>query len=117
MTPDVGDPERKAQNRLVKLYQEQLDYDYLGNWQYDRENSSIEVEYLTQNLQARGYGDDVMTRAIYELRRAAALGGGSDLYEANKKVYGLLRYGIKVKPDDSDQYVTVWPIDWRDLAA
>jgi type I restriction enzyme, R subunit len=117
MSPDVGDPERKAQNRLIKLYQEQLGYDYLGNWQYDRENSNIEVEYLEQNLEARGYGDDVITRAIYQLQRAAALGGGRDLYEANKEVYELLRYGIKVKPDDGDQYVTVWPIDWQNLEA
>jgi type I restriction enzyme R subunit len=117
MTPDVGDPERKAQNRLVKLYKEQLGYDYLGNWQYDRENSNIEVDYLTQNLKARGYGDDVITRAVYQLQKAAAVGGGRDLYEANKDVYGLLCYGVKVKPDDSDQYLTVWPIDWQKIEA
>jgi type I restriction enzyme R subunit len=51
MSPDVGEPERKAQNRLVKLYQEQLGYDYLGNWQYDRDNSNIEVEFLTPGVQ------------------------------------------------------------------
>jgi type I restriction enzyme R subunit len=117
VTPDVGDPEREAQNRLVKLYQEQLGYDYLGNWQYDRENSNIEVGYLTQNLKARGYSDDVITRAIYQLQKAAALGGGRDLYEANRDVYELLRYGVKVKPDDSDQYVTVWPIEWQNIEA
>jgi type I restriction enzyme, R subunit len=117
MTPDVGDPERRAQNRLVKLYQEQLGYDYLGNWQYERDNSNIEVAYLKSNLKARGYGDDVITRAIYEIQRVAAIGGGTDLYEANKKVYELLRYGIKVKPNDSDRYVTVWPIDWRNVEA
>ena len=117
MNPDVGDPERKAQNRLVKLYQNRLGYDYLGNWQYDRENSNIEVDYLTPNLKARGYDDDVITRAIYQLQKAAALGGGRDLYEANRDVYELLRYGVKVKPDDSDQYVTVWPIEWQNAEA
>jgi type I restriction enzyme R subunit len=117
VTPDVGDPERKAQSRLVKLYQEQLGYDYLGNWQYDRDNSNIEVDYLSRNLKTRGYADDVITRAIYQLQKAAAIGGGRSLYEANKDVYELLRYGAKVKPDDSDQYVTVWPIDWQNIEA
>ena len=47
---DVGQPERKTQDRVVKLLHEQLDYDYLGNWEYRDGNSNIEVELLTQNL-------------------------------------------------------------------
>jgi type I restriction enzyme R subunit len=117
MSPDVGDPERKAQNRIVKLYRETLGYEYLGNWQYDRANSNIEAQYLAQNLTARGYKDDVITRAIDRLQKAAALGGGRDLYEANKDVYGLVRYGIRVKPDDGEHYETVWPIDWQNVEA
>ena len=34
------------------------------------------------------------------------------LYDANREVYGLLRYGVKVKPDVGEQNVTVWLIDW-----
>ena len=42
----------------------------------------------------------------------ASLGGGRDLYEANHDVYGLLRYGVKVKPGIGEQTETVWLIDW-----
>ena len=43
---DVGQPERKAQDRVVKLFDDALDYDYLGNWEYREGNSNIEVELL-----------------------------------------------------------------------
>ena len=52
----------------------------------------------TQNLRARGYDDNLINKAIDKLKSDASLGGGRDLYEANRDVYGLLRYGVKVKP-------------------
>jgi len=30
---NVGQLERKTQNRVVKFFTEQLNYDYLGNWE------------------------------------------------------------------------------------
>ena len=109
---DVGQPERRAQERVVKLLHERLDYDYLGNWEY-RENSNIEVELLWQNLKARGYDDNLINKALDKLKSDASLGGGRDLYEANKDVYGLLRYGVKVKPGVGEHTETVWLIDWE----
>src|SRR5207248_1375741 len=35
------------------------------------------------------------------------------LYDINKAVYGLLRYGVKVKPDVGENTETVWLIDWK----
>ena len=32
------------------------------------------------------------------------MGGGHDLYEANREVYDLLRYGVKVKPGAGEQF-------------
>ncbi len=29
---NVGEPERKTQDRVVQLFQRVLGYDYLGNW-------------------------------------------------------------------------------------
>jgi len=109
---DVGQPERRTQERVVKLLHEQLDYYYLGNWEY-RENSNIEVELLWQNLKARGYDDNLINKALDKLKSDASLGGGRDLYEANKDVYGLLRYGVKVKPGIGEHTETVWLIDWE----
>ena len=47
---DVGQIERKAQDRVVGLFRDQLDYDYLGNWEYREGNSNIETDLLVQNL-------------------------------------------------------------------
>ena len=114
---DVGQPERKTQNRVVKLLHEQLRYDYLGSWKDRASTSNIEVELLAQNLRARGYDDNLVNKAVDQLTKAAALGAGRDLYEANRAVYGLLRYGVKVKPGAGEQYETVWLIDWKDPQA
>ena len=35
------------------------------------------------------------------------------LYAANREVYGLLRYGVKVRPGVGEQTITVWLIDWE----
>lgn len=108
----VGQPERATQDRVVKLFQDQLGYEYAGNWDYRPDNSNIEEAYLRQNLLARGYDEVVITRAINELHKAAAVGGARSLYEANRRVYELLRYGVKVKRGVSDQYETIQLIDW-----
>ncbi|MFD7699143.1 type I restriction endonuclease subunit R [Streptomyces caelestis] len=114
---DVGQVERKAQNRVVQLFKEQLSYRYLGNWEYRTGNSNIEVELLESNLRARGYDSTLVSKAIEKLKKAAALGSGRDLYEANRAVYELLRYGVTVKPGAGEQYETVKLIDWDDPEA
>lgn len=110
---DVGQSERKTQNRVVALFRDQLGYDYLGNWAGREHNSNVEDELLVQNLRTRGYGDNLVNRALDQLGKAASVGAGHGLYEANKEVYGLLRYGVKVKPGVGEQTETVWLIDWK----
>jgi type I restriction enzyme R subunit len=114
---DVGQVEGKAQKRVVKLFGEQLGYEYLGNWANRDGNANVEVGLLTQNLTARGYDHNLITRALDQLGKAASVGAGHDLYEANRKVYNLLRYGVKVKPGIGEQTETVWLIDWNTLQA
>jgi type I restriction enzyme R subunit len=114
---DVGQTERKAQKRVIKLFKEQLGYDYLGNWEHRDGNSNVEVGVLTQNLQARGYDDNLITRALDQLGKAASVGAGHDLYDANREVYQLLRYGVHVKPGVGQPTETVWLIDWSDAYA
>ncbi|MGH3220485.1 MAG: type I restriction endonuclease subunit R [Streptosporangiaceae bacterium] len=114
---DVGQTERRTQNRMIKLIRDGLGYDYLGNWEYREDNSNIEVDLLARNLRARGYSDNLINKAIDKLKSDASLGGGRDLYEANRDVYDLLRYGVKVKPGAGEQYETVWLIDWADPEA
>lgn len=110
---EVGQPERRTQDRVVELFQHRLGYDYLGNWEYREANSNIEVGLLTGNLKERGYDDNLITRTLDQLQKAAAVGAGHDLFEANRAVYDLLRYGVKVKPGVGEQTETVWLIDWK----
>lgn len=109
---DVGQIERKAQDRVIRLFREQLGYEYLGNWESRAGNSNIERQLLIQNLKARGYDDNLINRALDKLDKAAAVGAGHDLYEANKDVYSLLRYGVKVQPGVGENHETVWLVDW-----
>ena len=45
----VGQIERLTQNRIVKLFKEQLGFEYLGNWEDRLNNSNIE-ENLEENF-------------------------------------------------------------------
>ena len=114
---DVGQIERKAQNRVVKLFDDSLDYDYLGNWEHREGNSNIDLQLLEMNLEKRGYGAMHIGKAVERLKSDASLGGGRDLYEANQDVYRLLRYGVKVKPEAGHVTDTVWLIDWENPEA
>jgi type I restriction enzyme, R subunit len=109
---DVGQIERLAQDRIVALFRDALGFDYLGSWEYREGNTNVEAELLIQNLRARGYNDNLINKTLDKLKSDASLGGGRDLYEANRDVYGLLRYGVKVRPGVGEQTETVWLIDW-----
>lgn len=109
---EVGQIEREAQNHVVAFLHDTLGYQYAGNWEYRENNSHVEAELLQQNLRARGYDDNLVNKATEALKKAASLGGGRTLYEANHEVYDLLRYGVKVRPGMGEQYETVWLIDW-----
>lgn len=114
---DVGQRERKTQARVVELFGDRLGYRDLGNRERRPDNSNVEVHLLEASLDARGYGAAEITKAIERLRRDASLGGGRDLYEANRDVYSLLRYGVKVKVGVGEQTETVKLIEWDDPEA
>lgn len=107
----VGQIERATQNRVVKLFREQLGYDYLGNWEDRPNNRNVEEKLLRSFLHLRGYPNDLITRAIHELQKAAG-DQSRKLYDRNKAVYELLRYGVKVRPEVGENMVTVSLIDW-----
>jgi type I restriction enzyme R subunit len=109
---DVGQVERKAQERVVRMFRDQLGYEYLGNWEYREANANIEVDLLTQNLRARGYDDNLITRTLDQLGKAASLGAGRDLYEANQDVYRAAALRREGQARVGEQTETVWLIDW-----
>ena len=109
----VGQLERTTQNRVVRLFRDALGYRYLGNWEKRAGNRNIEPALLRAWLAQRGYSEMLIDRALYQLEQAAALGQGKSLYEANKAVYRLLRYGVKVQTAPGEQHRTVWLVDWN----
>ena len=108
----VGQIERKTQARVVKLFRDTLGYDYLGNWEEREGNACIETGLLSAWLKKQGVDDALVTRALHQLSKAAG-DTSKSLYDRNRAVYDLLRYGVKVKPDVGENTQTVWLIDWK----
>ena len=108
----VGQREIRTQRRVVAFFKGALRYVYLGHWKDRPDNSNVAEGLLTDWLKRQGHSDKIIGKALYELGKSAALGGSKTLYDANREVYGLLRYGAKVKPDVGEQNITVWLIDW-----
>ena len=107
----VGQVEKRTQQRVVKLFRETLHYDYLGDWTDRDGNSNVEETYLRAFLK-KDYDETLITRALYVLNKATG-DTSKSLYDRNKEVYELLRYGVKVKADVAENTETVWLIDWK----
>lgn len=108
---DIGKPERVTQNRVIKLFVEELGYQYLGDWTDRDSNSNVEESLLSPWLIKRGYTPVQINAALYKLRTEAD-NYSRDLYENNQEVYKLLRYGVQVKTEASEPTATVTLIDW-----
>jgi type I restriction enzyme, R subunit len=108
----VGQIERKAQDRIVALFRDTLGYSYLGNFGNRPDNRNIEESQLRAFLKTRKVKEPLISKALYELNKAAG-DQNKSLYDVNKEVYSLLRYGVKVKPDVGENNETVWLVDWE----
>lgn len=108
----VGQRERLTQNRVVQLFQQQLNYRYLGNWKDRLNSSNIETDLLTAFLRDKqGYSENLINKAVDKLKKVADDQSRS-LYDINKDVYSLLRYGVKFKEEAGKKKQTVWLINW-----
>jgi len=109
----VGQIEKKTQARVVKLFRDTLKYDYLGDWTDRAGNSNIEEGLLRKFLsEHQGYDETLIIRALHILDKAAG-DTSKSLYDRNRDVYELLRYGVKVKPGVGENTVDVWLVDWE----
>ncbi len=108
----VGQKERATQNRIVHLFQEQLQYKYLGNWEERANNSNIEETELRKFLQTK-YSEELINKAIFALKKEANINSNDDLFTANKEVYSMLRYGTSKKVDAIKRLEHVDFIDWE----
>ena len=109
----IAEREIHIQGRVVTFFHDVLGYTYLGNWQERAGNSNIDKSVLTDWLKSRGHDDNIINKTLRELDKAATFGGSKTLYDANREVYELLRYGVKIQPSVGEQHITVWLINWR----
>ena len=109
----IGETEKATQKRVVDFFKDSsiLDYKYLGNLQ-DTANKNIIEDRLRDYLQISGYSDKLIDGAITELKKAAD-DMTHGLYDANQKVYSLLKYGAKVKESPDSAPKTVYFIDTK----
>lgn len=103
-------PEHATQDRVIALFRDELGYRFLGN-RSDRDNGNIEEGLLTAHLTGAGYTADQISRAIHRLQTEAGNPARS-LYENNRAVYSLLRYGVSVKTEAGKVTETIQLIDW-----
>lgn len=115
MKHKIGKTERVSQNRIIDLFQKELDYIYLGDWEKEERRQPIEEAILLSYLLEQGYSKIVAKKAVDKLVKVAN-NLSDDLYEANKKVYQLLRYGVTVRAAQGDPKETVWLINWKEVA-
>ena len=114
---DRARSEKKTQKRIIKLFTDNkipnyLEYKYLGDWTKRNNNSQIEPNLLTKYLKKQGYSDAHISAALHRLNSEADI-TGTTLYDANLRVYQLLRYGVRVQISAGQSHDTVNLIDWE----
>lgn len=115
---NIGRKERETQDRVIALFQKELRYRYLGNWEERENNSNIEEEILTAWLTEqkrdgqKRYSENLINKALYEFNKVAN-DQSKSLYDVNKAVYTMLRYGVNVQSEIGHNKETVWLIDWE----
>lgn len=111
------DSERTTQNRIVNLLHKHCGYQYIGYLQ-DADNSPLRTEEFQKFLRAQ-YPDiqsseleKVTAQVETQIRNVH---DANTLYEANEKIYQLLRYGVNIHREDGKS-ATFQIIDWKTTA-
>ena len=112
MSIGINEPERRTQDRVIRFFRDVLGYEYLGNWEKREGNSNIEEEYLKRFLHEQGYDEEVIKKAIAKLKRVAG-NQQKSLYDRNKEIYEMLRYGMDIKLHPSEPSIHVNFVDWK----
>lgn len=108
------DAEIKLQNKVKHWLKDDLDYDYIGNFE-DTDNEPIIIERLESNLEKRGYSMLQIKRAVDALVPMTRNQTDS-LYQINEDIYSKLRYGAQGVKDEHGVLTTVYYIDWGDVS-
>ena len=114
--PKVNETERETQDRILKLFcdKENLNYIYAGNLHHQINKNIVENDLLAWLTSSKGgdWNEITAKKAITELQKVANnLEQG--LYKANQNVYSLLKFGIHIIDQAGKPARTVYVIDWE----
>ena len=110
---NLGKPERNTQNRVVRLFRDELEYQYLGDWSDRDGNTNIEEDLLRKYLVGKaGHTESQLGAVIYRLRTEADH-NSRGCYGNNQAVYELLRYGVSTLTEAGKPSETIQLIDWK----
>lgn len=113
-TEYIGKREIITQKRVIKFFQDILDYIYIGDLS-DQENSNVnEIKLKKWLLSAGKYSEVVINNAIKKFLDDAIYIKES-LYRTNQNVYTHLRYGVQGVDDENGNKITVQLIDWNNV--
>lgn len=118
--------ERDYQNILVKRFQQELGYDYLGNWQYAKgatvnnngqANSPIFDDEVRRFLEEQGRTEMQIEDVLLQLKGKARLGDPkmSSLVQCNTDLYDTLIMGIKSRPAPEATHEDVMLFDFENI--
>jgi hypothetical protein len=99
----VGQIEKKTQQRVVNLFHDTLDYDYLGNWADREGNRNIEEKLLRAFLTGKqGQDNALITRALFLLDKATSERGArrASPCETPRGRHHLEYSGLGKEPND-----------------
>lgn len=103
----------QLQQRVKSWIINDLGYTFLGNLE-DQENIGIKEDLLRANLTKRGYQKEKIDVAVSELMNLYKNQVDS-LYQVNKEIYSLIRYGRQGVKDEKKNRNTVNFIDWDNI--
>ena len=108
---EIGARDCVTQKRLLGLFENILGYNYIRDLTDRTDNSNIDEVRLREWLGGRGYNNNQVSQAILTLKNIAN-NVGMSLYDANKEIYELLRYGVNVDNGVGENRSYVHLIDW-----
>lgn len=107
-----GKPEIVTQKRVIDLFENQLGYTNWGSFEQKPQRVPWVRSILKKFLrEVQGYSEELVDKAINKFEKTA-INLSEGLYQANKAVYQLLRYGVNVK-QTGKQSRTLYLIDWE----
>lgn len=114
---DIGARERATQRRIIRLFCDELGYEYLGDLSEGDNHNVIDGQLEHFLLSYQGYderedGPEMVRRAVAELVKLAG-NTSLRLHDRNKEVYQALRYGLPIKVTVGEPKKTVRFIDWE----